>query len=145
MPSLFEKLSRWRQDPRFVRVLRNSGYLFSSNTVSAALGFVQGVLAVRLLGIDGYGLVAGTILVFASNVNRLLSFRMSEVLVKYADEALARNERPRAAALVKGIGLTEMLTAATAYLVLLALSPWAALTFAKDPSIALLFAVYGLF
>ncbi|MEW6242165.1 MAG: oligosaccharide flippase family protein, partial [Chloroflexota bacterium] len=70
---------------------------------------------------------------------------MSEVLVKYADEALARNERPRAAALVKGIGLTEMLTAATAYLVLLALSPWAALTFAKDPSIAPLFAVYGLF
>lgn len=128
-----------------MRVLRNSGYLFSSNTVSAALGFVQGVLAVRLLGIDGYGLVAGTILVFASNVNRLLSFRMSEVLVKYADEALARNERPRAAALVKGIGLTEMLTAATAYLVLLALSPWAAATFAKDASTAPLFAVYGLF
>ncbi len=145
MPSLFERLSRWRQDPRFVRVLRNSGYLFSSNTVSAALGFVQGILAVRLLGVDGYGLVAGTILVFASNVNRLLSFRMSEVLVKYADEALAQNDRPRAAALVKGIGLAEMLTAATAYLVLLALSPWAALTFAKDVSIAPLFATYGLF
>ena len=135
----------WRADTLLKRVLRNSGYLFSSTTVSAALGFAQGILAVRLLGIEGYGLVAGTILVFAANVNRLLSFRMAEVTVKYLGETLAQNDKPRAAALVKGIGLTEMVTALTAYLVLFALSPWAARTFADDPSTTILFRVYGLF
>jgi hypothetical protein len=53
----------WRTDSILKRVLRNSGYLFSSTTISASLGFAQGILAVRLLGIEGYGLVAGTILV----------------------------------------------------------------------------------
>jgi O-antigen/teichoic acid export membrane protein len=135
----------WRGDTLLKRVLRNSGYLFSSSVVSAALGFAQGILAVRLLGIEGYGLLAGTILVFATNVNRLLSFRMSEVTVKYVAEALAQNHKDRAAALVKGLGLIEAATSIAAYIVLFALTPWAAQIFAKEPSAAILFQVYGLY
>ncbi len=145
MTSWRERFSAWRQDSLLRRVVRNSGYLFSSTTVSAALGFFQGILTVRLLGIEGYGLFSGVITLFASNVNRLLSFRMSEVMVKYLGQALVEGKKERAAAVVKGIGLTEAAASILAYLVLLALTPWAARVFAKDPGTAPLFAFYGLF
>jgi O-antigen/teichoic acid export membrane protein len=135
----------WKNDNILKRVLRNSGFLFSSNAVSAVLGFVQGILVVRLIGLENYGLLAGTVFVFATNVNRLLSFRMSEVTVKYLSEALAVNDKVRAGALVKGMGLIEIVTSILAYLVLLLLSPWAAQTFAKDPSTTFLFQAYGLY
>ncbi|MEW5939521.1 MAG: oligosaccharide flippase family protein [Chloroflexota bacterium] len=135
----------WRADTLLARVLKNSGYLFSSTSVSAVLGFAQGILVVRLIGIENYGLLVGTIFVFVTNVNRLLSFRMSEVTVKYLGEALAQNDKGRVAALVKGIGLIEAATSILAYLVLFALTPWAARTFAGDPSTASLFRVYGVF
>jgi O-antigen/teichoic acid export membrane protein len=142
--SLRRRIASWRADNILRRVVRNSGYLFSSTTISAVLSFVQGIFAVRLLGMDGYGLVSGVVTLFASNVNRLLSFRMSEVVVKYLGEALAEEKLERAAAIAKGIGLVEAVTSVIAYLVLLALTPWAARSFAKDPSTAPLFAFYGL-
>lgn len=133
-----------RDDPTIRRVLRNSGYLFSSNTLSAALGFVQGVFVTRLLGDDLFGAMTA-IIVFVSGVNRLLSFRMSEVVVRYMGEALAQEDKKRASALVKGIGLTEATFSVLAYLVLLVLSAWGAQTFAEDVSLASLFRFYGLF
>ena len=74
--------SSLREDPLLQRVLRNSSYLFSSNMISAALGVLQGIFVLRLLGGSGYGLLT-IVMDFASNTNRLLSFRMSEVVVKY--------------------------------------------------------------
>jgi len=135
----------WSADALLKRVLKNSGYLFSSTTISAALGFAQGILVVRLIGIENYGLLIGTIFVFVTNVNRLLSFRMSEVTVKYLGEALAQNDKGRLAALVKGIGLVEAATSILAYLVLFALTPWAARTFAGDVSTVAVFRIYGVF
>jgi O-antigen/teichoic acid export membrane protein len=140
-----ESKPSWTQDSLLKRVLKNSGYLFSSTSISAALGFVQGILIVRLIGIENFGLLAGTVFVFATNVNRLLSFRMSEVAVKYLGEALAQNNKERAAALVKGMGLIEIITSILAYLVLFLLSPWAAQTFTKDASTIWLLQVYGLY
>jgi len=141
----FHKLSSiWKEDDLLRRVVRNSGYLFSSNTISAALGFLQGIFAVRLLGIDGYGLVSGTIIVFASNIHRLLSFRMSEVVIKYFGQALAEGKNERAGAVVKGAGMLETLTSIVAYLALLLLTPWAARSLGKDIQTAPLFAFYGL-
>lgn len=145
MISFFQKIySGLYEDVLLRRVVRNSSYLFSSNTVSAALGLVQGIFVTRLLGSTGYGLLA-IVMDFASNTNRLLSFRMSEVVVKYMGEALAQENRERAAALVKGIGLTEAVTSMLAYLVLLALSAWGAQVFAHDMSVVVLFRFYGLF
>lgn len=128
------------QNPIFARVLRNSGFLFSSTVISAALGFAQGILVVRLIGIEQFGALTA-ILLFASNVNRLLSFRMSEVTVKYFGEALARGDKVRAAALVKGIGLAEAATSVLAYLVLFFLAAW----YAGDAALAGLYRFYGLF
>src|SRR5512138_3107488 len=107
MSSLFQKIySGLREDALLQRVVRNSSYLFGSNTISAALNVLQGIFVVRLLGDAGYGLLT-IVMDFASNTNRLLSFRMSEVVVKYMGEALAQGNKQRAAALVKGIGLAE--------------------------------------
>ena len=141
--SLLEKIrSALREDSLLQRVVRNSSYLFSSSAVSALLSVVQMYFVVRLLSPEAYGLVFGIIMVFASNVNRLLSFRMSEVVVIYVGEALTQENRDRAAALLKGIGLVEALTSVLAYLVLLALSAFAAQTYGTS---AFVFAFYGLF
>ncbi len=73
---------------------------------------------------------------------------MSEVTVKYMGEALAQDDKPRAAALAKGIGLAEAITSVLAYLVLFVLAVWGARTFAKEmpiETIVSLFRLYGLF
>ncbi len=144
--SIYQKLrSNLRKDPLLQRVVRYSSYLFSSSAVSAVLSAVQMIFVVRLLDPDGYGLATGIIMVFASNVNRFLSFRMSEVVVRYAGEALTQEKKERAAALIKGIGVIEAITSIVAYLVLIVLSSWAATVLAKDISTKPLFIFYGLF
>lgn len=144
--SPFQKiLKSLGDDPLLQRVVRNSSYLFSSSAVSAVLSVVQMIVVVRLLDPGEYGLATGIIMVFATSVNQLLSFRMSEVVVKYAGDALVHESKDRAAALIKGIGLTEAATSILAYSVLVILAPWAAATFAKDASLAPLFVLYGLF
>jgi len=138
---LYSKVKTFlREDPLIRRVLRNSGYLFSGNAISALLGFVQGVLMVRLLGIEQSGLVTA-ILLFATNVNRLFSFRMSEVVTKYVGEVLAQENMDRAAALAKWIGIAEAITSVLAYLVLFVLAPW----FSKDLAVVPLYRFYGLY
>jgi O-antigen/teichoic acid export membrane protein len=143
--SPIQKIRTYLQnDPLIRRVLRNSSYLFSSNTLASALGILQGILVFRLLGDSGSGLLA-IVMDFPSNVNRLLSFRMSEVTVKYAGGAFAQDDKARAAALIKGIALMEAVTSIIAYLVLYLLAEWGARTFAAGASIAPLFRFYGLF
>ena len=152
----------WWQDKLLRGVLKNTSYLFSSNTLSAALSMISSIFATRLLGVTGFGLVA-TIQTFTSNTNRLLSFRMSEVVVKYLGQTLAENgisdseatsssggsipttsASLRAGAIVKGIGLIEAGTSILAYLILVLLAPWAARLLAKDITVATLIPFYGL-
>lgn len=159
---MLNTLRTWWQDRLLRGVLKNTSYLFSSNAITAALGMVNSILVTRLLGVDGLGLVA-IVQTFASNINRLLSFRMSEVVVKYLGQELATEQsqasgktqvaekpeqipidNPQAAAIVKGIGIVEAATSVLAYLVLLLLTSWAARVLAKDTSIAFLFPIYGL-
>ena len=144
--SLLEKIRiHLRDDALLQRVVRNSSYLFSSSAISAVLSVVQMIIVARLLDPEGYGLATGIIMVFASNVNRFLSFRMSEVVVRYVGESLTHENKERAATLIKGIGLTEAVSSIVAYVVLIALSPWAASALAKDPATMPLFVFYGLF
>jgi O-antigen/teichoic acid export membrane protein len=141
---IFSKLkSIWQTDPLLRRVVKNSGHLLSANAMAAFLGFAQGILAVRLIGVTDWGLVA-TVITFASNINRFLTFRMSEVVVQRMGAALSENKKSQAAVTVKAAMLTEAATSLLAFLILLALTPWAALTLAKDIDLAPLFALYGL-
>jgi O-antigen/teichoic acid export membrane protein len=159
---MLNTIRSWWQDKLLRGVLKNSSYLFSSNTLSAALSMVNSIFVTRLLGIDGLGLIT-TVQTFASNINRFLSFRMSEVVVKHLGQALVNEQgtsgeyvhstevalhqtqsNPQAAAIVKGIGIIESATSILAYLILVLLSPWAAQVLLKDPSKAALIPIYGL-
>lgn len=144
MISFFKKIySNLREDVLFKRVVRNSTYLFSGNVLSAALGFGQGILAVRLVGINAYGLI-GVITAWTSNVNNLLSFRMSEAVVKFYGDALHAGDKEHAAAIIKNIALAEAITSILTYLVWVALTPLAALYLGKNAQTAPFFTVYGI-
>lgn len=134
----------WNQDRLLNSVLRNTGYLFSSNGVSMVLAMVQSIFAARLLGAAGIG-VLGSITVFATTVKNLLSFRMSELVVKYAGDDLVKGNHDRAAALIKVVGLAEALNSIVAYLILFVAAPLAARLFAKDVTTFNLFRIYGLY
>ncbi len=142
--TIFQKLSAvWKDDNILRRIVRNSSYVFGSNVISALLSFGQTILAVRLIGVTGWGLVA-IVQTFASNINRFLSFRMSEVVIKHLGASLAEEKKQEAAALVKAAGLTEAVTSIIGFLVLVALAPWASRVFAGDAATAPVFIFYGL-
>ncbi len=142
--SIFQKASAiWKEDNLLRKVVKNSGYLFSSNTLSIPLSAVQSIFAARLLGVANFGLL-GIVTSFAANINRLLSFRMGEPVVKYMGQYLVQGKKDLAAAVFKAAALTEVATSAVTYLLLLLLAPLAAHFIAKDPSAALLIDIYGL-
>lgn len=142
--SLFERLTAlWRDDPLLRKVVRNSSYLFSGNTVSMGLIFLQGFMSAALLGVENYGTL-GLIIAFASNVNRLLSFRMNELVVKHSGQFLAQGDQTRAAAVVKLAGISEIITSFTAYGILLLVAKWGATVIVKDSTTAVWIAIFGL-
>ena len=138
MTSLLARLRAFSGDRLLRRVVRNSSYLFTSNAISAVLSIVTA----NVLGVKSFGELE-IITVFVSNVNRLLSFRMGDVVVKYMGEALERGETERAAAVVKAGALIEAVTSLAAYAILVLLAPLGAALFAKDTSLVPLFLVYG--
>jgi hypothetical protein len=139
-----QTLRSWWQDKLLRGIVKNSGYLFSSNSAAMVLSIFQGILAARLLGIERFGILSATVIPFVSNVHRFLSFRMSELVVKYMGQFLVQGKNDRAAAIVKGAALVEAATAVVGYLVLLGLTPLAAQYLAKDPATQPLFILYGL-
>jgi O-antigen/teichoic acid export membrane protein len=142
--AVWQRAVTWSEDVILRRVLRNSSYLFISNVVSALML----VMTTRLLGVSSYGAL-GAITSFGSGVNRLLSFRMSDVVVRYMGEYMARKEYDRAAALVKAAGLVEGITSIVAYGILVLLAPLGARYVIKDPTVSVtaitqLLILYGL-
>jgi O-antigen/teichoic acid export membrane protein len=125
------------------RIIKNSGYLFSTNGISAALSMLQGILVARLLGAAGFGIL-GTITLFTSTINNLASFRMSELVVKYVGHFTENNDEQRAAAIFKAAAITEMVASLFAFILIMLLAPTGARYFAKDPSTTSIFMMYGL-
>jgi O-antigen/teichoic acid export membrane protein len=152
MSFLSSLLSISPEDSALRRIVKNGGHLLSGNAFAAGMGFLQGIFATRLIGVTDWGLVS-TVILFASNVNRLLSFRMSEVVVQRLGSIILVPERGvvlpmekkvEAAATVKTAMLTEAATSILAFVALVALTPWAAVVFGKDVHTAPLFLLYGL-
>lgn len=135
-------MAAWRADPLLRRVVKNSSYLSSSNTIAAGLSFIQGILVARLLGVDGLGEITAVI-TFVTAINNLLSFRMSEVVVRHFTPPLVAGRKDEAAAVAKGAGLAEAATSILAFLIMVLLAPWAAQTFLKDPAAATWIIFYG--
>ncbi|MBN1306124.1 MAG: oligosaccharide flippase family protein [Anaerolineales bacterium] len=143
MTSLRIRFVVWLQDKLLRRVIKNTAYLFSSNTLAIGLNIVQSVFAARLLGPAALGVLAA-VTSFSSSINRLLSFRMGELVVKYVGQSLAQDEKARAASVLKAAALTETMTSVIAYSLLVLLAPFGARVFAKDISSAGLFSFYAL-
>ncbi len=125
------------------RLVKNSGYLFSTTGISAGLSMVQGILVVRLLGVANYGIL-GAIITFTSVVNKFASFRMSELVIKYIGQFSEIGDHKRAAAVFKAAALTEMSASLLAYGLIWVLAPLGARYLAKDASLANWFSLYGL-
>lgn len=136
-------LSKFKNDPLFTKIIRSSGSLFSNNTLALGLSVVQGIMATRLLGPAGFGLI-GVVMAFASTVNSIFSFRMSELVVRYGGEYLNTHEKEKAAALIKAAGLTEAAVSLVAFLVVFATAQLAETYLAKTPDIAWMFTVFAI-
>lgn len=139
MKRLISGIRSWGTDAILKKVIGNSAYLFASQAVGAILS----ILTANLLGVASFGAL-GVVIGFVTNINRLLSFRMADFVVRYAGSALADDKRSEAAAIFKAAALIELVTSLFAYLVLVLLSRWGATSFAKDPSTQPLFLIYGI-
>lgn len=144
MKALYSRISTFLANDRVLsRVLKNTGYLFSSSTISLLLSFIQSVFAARLLGVAAFGMI-GIIITFVSNVNRLFSFRMGEFIVRFLGKELTDNNRQRAGAVVKVALLIEGSTSLIAFLCLLLLAPLGARYIAKDMQTLPLIQFFGI-
>ncbi len=105
------------------RVVKNTGYLSSAAGISFVLSFLGGILAARLVGVEGRGIV-GVVVQFSTMVNSVTSFRMSELVVKYVGHFSEQDDQTRAAAVFKGAALVEMLTSFISIALLWPLTYW---------------------
>jgi O-antigen/teichoic acid export membrane protein len=131
------------ENPLFRRVVKNSGYLFSTTGISAALSMLQGILVARLLGVDKFGML-GTIITFTSVVNKLASFRMSELVIKYVGDYSENDDPLNSAAVYKISVFVELITSLVAYGIIYIIAPLGALYLTKDPSTTHYFQIYGI-
>ena len=129
----------WSTDQLIGRIVKNSGLLFTSN----AIGAILSIATANLLGVEQFGAL-GIVLSFVSNINRLLSFRMGDVVVRYMGEYVTRGELDKAGAMVKAAGLMEGATSLVAYGVLAILAPFGAKYIAHDPGSTPLFYLFGI-
>ena len=135
--------TEWKKDDLIQRVIRNSGYLFSSNTISMVIFTAQSILIARLLGAYGVGIVTA-VTKFSSSISRLFSFRMGELVVKYVGQFLEQNKTNRASAVLRAAALTEIATSIFTFIIVIMLAPLAAIYIAKDATTATLFIFFGL-
>ncbi len=143
---MFSRLARRAesllQNELLRRVLKNSSYLFSATGFGAAMSMIQSILAARLLGVAGFGLL-GTITMFISVINKLASFRMGELVIKYVGLYTETREPRRAAAIFKLSCLVETGASLFAFALVVWLAPIGAQYFAKDPQVTYWFILYG--
>lgn len=132
----------WQHNPILRRIARNFGYLFCSNMISAGMGMLQGIFSARLLGVSGLGLV-GTITIFVTVINKLTSFRMGELVIKYVGQFHGNDDHRRAAAVFKIAAMIELVASLLAFGLTWLLAPLGARYFAKDISLAPWFILYG--
>ncbi len=104
---------------------------------------LQNILSGRLLGVEGLGLLA-TIMMFISIINKLVSFRMSEMVIKYVGQFSEQNEPERAAGTFKIAAIAEFVASIIAFLLVCIFAPLAAHYLTKDQAPASWFMFYGL-
>ncbi len=133
---------RFFQSPLTRRIVKNSGYLFSATGAAAFMSMLQGILTARLLGPSDFGAL-GAITVFTSTINRLASFRMNELVVRYVGHYEEQGDSAKAAAVFKSASYLEMCGSIVAFILIMILAPLGATYIAHDSSLTPLFRIYG--
>lgn len=139
MQNLWEKLAAWFNDRVLQRVLRNSTYLVLSNLISVFLT----IFITRRLGVYNYG-VLGLITSYVTNVNKLFSFRMNEVVVHYVGETYVNQDHSKTGAMIKFAALVEAVTSLFAFIFMAATARLGAKIFLEDPELSGLILFYGI-
>jgi O-antigen/teichoic acid export membrane protein len=143
MKALLNRLKHFLSEDRVLtRVLKNTGYLFSTTSIGLLLSLVQSIFAARLLGVAAFGSIT-IVTTFVTNVSRLFSFRMGEFIVRYLGKELTEDNRQKAGAVVKVAMLIEGATSLAAFAILMLLAPFGAMYFAKDVNALPLIQLYG--
>ena len=124
------------------RILLNTSYLFSSNTLSMLISAVQSILVARLIGVLGVGIVVN-ITKFTTNISQLLSFRMGELVVTYVGQAYEQGDKPKGAAVLRSAAIIEGLTAVLKFIVVVVFAPIIARHLLRQPELTPLFIFYG--
>lgn len=91
-------------------LVRNSSWIFFSNTASAGLAFLKGVIVARILGVDQFGIYCQVAALVAA-IQELLNFNVGTTLIKYGAAFNAQNNTPRFVALVKLLFGVSVVTA----------------------------------
>ncbi|MBA4375146.1 MAG: hypothetical protein C0401_03105 [Anaerolinea sp.] len=144
MSSLRQKiLTLWKEDHLLRRVLQNTGYLFTSSTISMLFIAVQSILVARLLGAEALGLIT-IVMAFVTNVNQLFSFRMGEFVIRYFGKAMTEENIPHAGAVIKASALIEGFTSVFAFGFLFLVAPLGAKYLVKDIQSLFLFQIFGI-
>lgn len=136
-------VSRLRDDPALVRILKNSGWLLSAKGLSLPMQVVQSVLIARLLGVAGFGMF-GVIIAYVETARRLTSFRMNEVVIKFVTDAVVAHDTPRAAATMKAALGAEVGSSLVSFAIVWATVPALGHYFLGDSSANVFVMVYSL-
>lgn len=134
-----KKLHSWFHDRVIRRILKNSSYLILSNLISVFLT----IYITRLLGPYYYG-VLGIITSYVTNVNKIFSFRMNEMVVHYVGAPYEKGDYVKTGALIKFAGAIEGLTSVVAFIVMLLTAKFGAALFLEDPTLTNEVVLYGL-
>jgi O-antigen/teichoic acid export membrane protein len=124
------------------RIVRNSSYLVSATVFAAGLGFFQNAFQARLLEAGGLGLLAA-IATFANALNRLTSFRINELVVRYVRLYQERGQKEHAAAVFKLASMLEALGASASFVLIVVLAPLGVHYFSDASGTEQFFILYG--
>ena len=139
MHNLPERLTNWFNDRVLRRVLRNSTYLILSNLISVFLT----IFITRKLGVYNYGIL-GLVTSYVTNINKLFSFRMNEVVIRYVGEAFTNGDHAKTGAMIKFAALVEAVTSLFAFLFMAVTARIGAKIFLDDPELSNLILFYGI-
>ena len=139
MRNLVEKVAGWFNDRVLRRVLRNSTYLILSNLISVFLT----IYITRRFGVYNYG-VLGLVTGYVTNVNKLFSFRMNEMVIHFVGEAYINRDYRKTGAMIKFAALVEAATSMFAFVFMAATAKIGARIFLDDPTLSGLILFYGL-
>jgi O-antigen/teichoic acid export membrane protein len=125
-------MRRWFKDHHFKSLLKNSGYLASSKSVSAVAGIATLAFAGRALGLVEFGFLV-LIASYASAVSEITKFQSWQVIIRYGGSVLAGGDPERfkeATSFAFGLDVASGLIGMVAAIVLL---PWLGPKFGIPP------------